>query len=262
MNRRDAVLTLSSLAATLPGCATRAPDKPAFVLVHGSWHGAWCWDRVRPLLAQAGHAVHTPTLPGQGERADELSASINLSTHIDSLAAFIEAQRTGPVVLVGHSYAGCVISGVADRMPSAIRQLVYLDSLVLDNGESVGGNIPAANWEGLLALARQHGRGIGIPPLPLAAFGVIAPEDVAWVGNRLTLQPVGTFSQPLALRKPAGNGLPKTYIDCNQPTMASLVGYKAKVRGRTDWRVETLATGHDAMIMAPQALANLLLKLA
>jgi len=261
MNRRDAVLTLSAAAATLSGCATEAPNKPAFVLVHGAWHGGWCWDRLRPLLAAAGHAVHTPTLPGQGERAGELSASIDLATHIDALAAYIDAQHASPVVLVGHSYAGFVISGVADRMPSAIRKLVYLDSLVPDSGHSVSSDIPAANWDGLLALARQHGRGIGIPPLPLAAFGVATPEDVAWVGNRLTLQPLGTFSQALALRNPLGNGLPKTYIDCNLPAMASLAGYKGKVRGQPGWRVETLATGHDAMVLAPKALADLLLGL-
>lgn len=261
IQRRNLLLGTTALAAALSGCATRATDKPAFVLVHGAWHGAWCWDRVRPLLSSAGHAVHTPTLPGQGERAGELSGLIGLTTHIDALGAYIESLHTGPVVLVGHSYAGSVISGVADSMPSAIRRLVYLDAIILDSGESLRSIVPPASWERLEGLAREHGRGVGIPPLPLAAFGVTAPEDVAWVGSRLTLQPLATFSQPLALRAPLGNGLPKTYIDCNQPAMATQARFKDRVRGRADWGYETLATGHDAMITAPQALASLLLKL-
>src|SRR6476660_1698835 len=101
----------------------RRRSMTAFVLVHGAWHGGWCWKRVTPLLRAAGHEVFAPTLTGLGERAHLASRGINLDTHINDVVMLMEAEELEDVVLVGHSYAGMVITGVADRAPQRIRRL-------------------------------------------------------------------------------------------------------------------------------------------
>ncbi len=108
-----------------------------FVLVHGAWHGGWCYARVAGLLRARGHTVFTPTLTGQGERAHLLSGSINLSTHIEDVLGVFAFERLDDVVLAGHSYGGMVITGVADRIPERIRALAYLDAFVPENGQSL-----------------------------------------------------------------------------------------------------------------------------
>lgn len=260
IDRRTALGTLA--ASALAACSTPGPTREApLVLVHGAWHGAWCWDRVVPLLQAHQHAAYTPTLAGLGERASELSAHIDLDAHIADIVQFIEMRDLRNVVLVGHSYAGLVISGVADRIgPTRLRRLVYLDALVLDNGQSLASFLGPA-WARFADAARERGGGIAVPALPPAAFGVLDPQDQAWVAPRLTAQPVRTLDRPLALAHALGNGVPKVYIDCNSPAMPAVAPFKAKVRAQAGWAAyESLATGHDAMVTEPAALAQLLLK--
>ena len=107
-----------------------------FVLVHGAWHGAWCWRDVLPLLWQAGHRAHAVTLTGLGDRSHLLSPSIDLDTHIQDVVATIEAEELTDVVLVGHSYAGMLITAVADLIPKKLSRLVYVDAVVPKPGES------------------------------------------------------------------------------------------------------------------------------
>jgi len=101
-----------------------------FVLVHGAWHGGWCWSRVARLLRERGHAVHTPTLTGVGERVHLMHRGVNLETHIEDVARVFEAEELSDTVLCGHSYGGMVITGVADRIADRIRSLVYIDAFV------------------------------------------------------------------------------------------------------------------------------------
>lgn len=261
MNRREALQTAAALcvAGAAAGCATVA-SKPPIVLLHGAWHGGWCWERVTPLLKQAGHEVFTPTLPGQGERIAEIGPSISLRTHIDDLVAYLKSRRLENVVLVGHSYGGIVISGVADRVAPRLRKLIYLDALVLDNGQSIA-SLSGPSWEARMQSVREKGRGVGLPPLPAQAFGVLNPQDQAWLEARLTLQPVHTFDQALMLRHPLGNGVPKVYVDCNEPAMGAVRAFKEKVRQQAGWLpMETLPTGHDAMVTMPDGVARLVLK--
>ena len=107
------------------------------MLVHGAWRGSWSWKRVRRQLQAAGHQVFTPTLTGLGERSHLASSDINLSTHIDDIVNLIRWEELSDVILCGHSYAGCVISGVADQVGERIKALVYLDAFLLENGESI-----------------------------------------------------------------------------------------------------------------------------
>ena len=261
MNRRHWLAAMASAVAALQGCASVGnSQQPVFVLVHGAWHGAKCWERVTPLLTQAGYAVHTPTLPGQGERAAEISTDITLDTHIASVCEYIESRTLRNVVLVGHSYGGVVITGVADRIAPRLKRLVFLDALIFDSGQSLASITGAATWEQRMKTVREQGRGVGLPPYPPAAFGVMKAEDAAWLAPQLTLQPVNTFAQPLVLRAPFGNGLPKVYIDCTQPAMAAVTQFKSKVRQSPGWTYETLVSGHDAMVIVPRELAAMLLK--
>jgi pimeloyl-ACP methyl ester carboxylesterase len=108
-----------------------------FVLVHGAWHGSWCWKRVRAALLARGHHVFTPTLTGVGERSHLLSPHVNLKTHIEDVVNLIRWEELSDVVLCGHSYGGCVITGVADRLPNRIGAMVYLDAFTPEDGESL-----------------------------------------------------------------------------------------------------------------------------
>ena len=113
-----------------------------YVLVHGGWFGAWCWYKVVPLLQAAGHSVYTPTLTGLGEQAALLTPEIGLDTHIQDVVNLIETKDLQQVILVGHSYSGMVITGVADRVPGRIAHLVYLDAVVPRDGQSLADTAP------------------------------------------------------------------------------------------------------------------------
>jgi pimeloyl-ACP methyl ester carboxylesterase len=232
-----------------------------FVLVHGAWHGGWCWKRVVPLLQAAARPVYVATLTGLGERAHLAKSVTGLATHIDDVANLIECEELNDVVLVGHSYAGFVITGVADRMASRIRHLVFVDAVVPDDGDTWEGNHPPE-------LAKKNkdaaaaGDGIGMPPLAAKYFGITAADDLAWVDRRLTPHPVATYVDKLALKHPPRNGLRSTFIDCYQPSLASIDRSKVKVQAEQGWIYQKLATAHDCMVTAPSALADLLLTAA
>src|SRR5215831_5722049 len=134
-----------------------------FVLVHGAWHGGWCWKKVTPLLRAAGHEVYTPTLTGLGERVHLASPKVDLTTHIQDVVNVLDYEDLHEVVLVGHSYGGVVIAGVADRVPSRVGHLVYLDAGVPHNGEGYLDLLP--NLRALIEEdSRLNGDGWRVPP--------------------------------------------------------------------------------------------------
>jgi pimeloyl-ACP methyl ester carboxylesterase len=233
-----------------------------FVLVHGAWHGGWCWARVRERLAAAGHRVFTPTLSGLGARKHLLSREVVLDTHIADVVNLLEAEELADVVLVGHSYAGAVAPGVVDRAPQRIRQLVLLDATIVDFGEAPIDLAPPEVAAARRAQVARDGEGYKLAAPPAEVFGVSDPADLAWVGRRLTPHPFGTYEQKLA-RHGAGLGrVPRTYIDCVAPMLETINPSRARVRARPEWRVLELATGHDAMVTAPRELAEMLERLA
>src|SRR4051812_30047626 len=116
---------------------TKTQKATTFVLVHGAWHGGWCYDEVAKRLRSEGYDVYTPTLTGLGERSHLLSPEINLDTHIQDVLNVIRWQDLETIVLCGHSYGGMVVTGVADVVPDRIASLVYLDAYVPRSGESV-----------------------------------------------------------------------------------------------------------------------------
>jgi len=226
-----------------------------FVLVHGAWHGAWCWKRILPGLWAAGHRAFAVTLTGTGERAHLLSPDIRLATHIDDVAAVIEAEEMQDAILVGHSYAGIVITGVADRMPERIGRLVYLDAVVPAPGESWSSTHP----EDTRANRRASIAATGIiPPADPALFG-LAGEDAAWVARRNRPHPGSVYDDPLQFDAARIAALPRSFIDCTDPALPTIAVMRRRVREQPGWQVHEIATGHDPMISAPDALLRVLL---
>lgn len=229
-----------------------------YVLVHGAWHGGWCWQRVTPLLRAAGHEVVTPTLTGLGERSHLANPTIDLNTHIYDIVNVLEYEHLQKVILVGHSYGGMVITGVSNEVPDRLAHLVYLDAFVPQDGQSLLDLTESQRREAILQLAQAGGF---MPPFPVEQYGVFAEADVRWVKPKLVPQPAKTVSTPVHLRNDAAETLPRTYIYCNNPAMGPFDGFAEKIRSDKKWRYRELATGHDAMVTMPKELVNLLLEL-
>jgi pimeloyl-ACP methyl ester carboxylesterase len=229
-----------------------------FVLVHGAWHGAWCWQRIVTPLWAAGHRAFAVTLTGSGERAHLLAPTISLQTHVTDVANVIEAEELQDAILVGHSYAGMVITGVAERLAARLAHLVYLDAVVPHPGESwSSGHSDETRAQRRTAIADT---GV-IPPPDPAVFG-LAGADRAWVARRQTPHPGGVYDEALHFDAGRLAGLPRTFVDCTEPALATIAGSRLRVRNEPGWRVAEIATGHDAMVSAPDALLDLLLRLA
>lgn len=238
-----------------------AATSAAIVLVHGAWHGAWCWRRLLPLLRGSGVQAHAVTLTGVGERAHLLSPSVDLHTHIQDVVGLIEAEELQRVVLVGHSYAGMVVTGVADRLqrehPGTLAHLVYLDASVPRPGESWSSPHPEATRQGRIEAAQPSG-GLSFPPPDAQVFG-LEGADREWVNRRQTPQPFSVYQQVLDFDAARVAAVPRSFIDCTSPALATIAPSRQRVRSEPGWQVMELATGHDPMVSEPQALADLLL---
>src|SRR5215469_15203144 len=183
-----------------------------FVLVHGAWFGGWCWQKVIPFLEEAGHEVYAPTLTGLAERASELSPEVGLDTHIQDIVGLLEEKNLHDIVLVGHSYGAIVITGVVDQVPERIAHLVYLDTFVPRDGESMAAISPLV-IRLLRKQAQAHGDGYRVDPR--GTYGVTAEPDRSMVRRSVTPHPLLTFEQPLHLKNPAiVEATPRTHIDC------------------------------------------------
>ena len=229
-----------------------------FVLVHGAWHGAWCWQRIVTPLWAAGHRAFAVTLTGSGERAHLLTRTISLQTHIADVVNVIEAEELRDAILVGHSYAGMLITGVADRLAQRLAHLVYVDAVVPHPGESWS----SSHSDETRAQRRQAIADTGTIPAPdPAVFGLVG-ADHAWVARHQTPHPGGVYDEALHFDAKRLAALPKTFIDCTEPALATIAGSRLRVRSEPGWRVVEIATGHDAMVSAPGALLDHLLRLA
>lgn len=230
-----------------------------FVLLHGAWHGGWVWQRVAPLLRAAGHEVHTPTLTGVSDRAHTLHPSVGLGTHIEDVVGLVEAYDAHDVVLVGHSYAGQVVTGVADRVPDRIRKRIYLDAFVGDDGEAAIDLQPTTIAGHYRESVAGPGFGWLIPVRSLQVLGVTEQSDVDWLSARLTPHPWRTYTEPLRLSGGVER-VPAAFIECTDwMRVFETHAERAAARG---WPVHTIATGHEAMVTAPKELADLLVTIA
>jgi len=261
MHRRRRVIaalvfaTLESLPVAAQQPTRRArPTTHTYVIVHGAWGGGWDWKTVDSMLTAAGNHVHRATLTGLGERVHLATPSTDLSTHVTDVVNLIRFENLHDVVLVGHSYGGMVITGVADRLPDRIRRLVYVDAFLPDSGESVVTIFrtpQAQQWVRTLVDSAKNGL---IVPAWVPA-GTEPPSDVP--------QPVRTFTEALMLTNPAGRSVPGTYIltveagkkESDDDFYASAL--RAKARGFTSY---VLTSDHVAERTAPKELTALLLR--
>ena len=185
--------------------------KPAFVLVPGSWCGAWCWKPVADRLRNAGHTVFPMSLTGLAERSHLLSDRITLETHVMDVVNLIKYNDLRDVVLVGHSYAGIVLTAVAERIPQCLRHIVYLDAMVPKPGECAMDLIPNDEAEQRVLRARHDG-GISIPAPTPGHFATEAMRE--WFRDHMTPQPIKPYFDRIDVRVPQGNGVPVTYVSC------------------------------------------------
>lgn len=230
-----------------------------FVLVHGAWHGGWCWQRVADRLRGGGHTVFTPTLTGLGERSHLLHRGIDLTTHIADVVNVMKWERLKDVVLCGHSYGGMIISGVAEEMAPAISAIVFLDAFVPRNGEAVHDLTgPAVRDAASAAMERGD---IVIPPRPAEAFGV-NPADRAWVDSLCVGQPIGTFTAKIALTGAVGRIAHKSYVRAASYANPGFDRALAAAKSDPAWRTYEVSCGHDVMVDAPQRLTEILLEAA
>ncbi len=232
-----------------------------FVLVHGAWHGGWCWSRVADILKARGHHVTTPTQTGLGERCHLLSREVTMSVFVEDIVNHLLYDDLQDVVLVGHSFGGAPITGAADRVDERIAMLIYLDAAIMEDGETWFSLLPPEIAEDRRKLAEASSGGISLPVGPMENLGVTRPEDVAFLDSRLTPQPFATFTTPVNLDLPAGNGLPAHFITCTDPAYVPAQGALERARER-GWPISELKAGHDAMVIEPEATANLLEEIA
>ncbi|MFP5460645.1 MAG: alpha/beta fold hydrolase [Gammaproteobacteria bacterium] len=239
--------------------------KRPFVLVHGAWHGGWCWAEVAARLQSAGHRVFAPTLTGLADRAHLFGAQVGLPTHVEDVTRLIEWERLDGCVLVGHSYAGNVVSGVADRLRERVGHYVYLDAVVPPDDALrwrwADYNDVAHRQARLLAIAGA-GAGVALPAPPPEDLGVFDPAQQQLLRDRLCPMPAGTYLHEILFEHGGSAGLPRTYVEVTEPPYAPMRATYARIRADASWKHRTLASGHDAMIISPGPLADLLLELA
>jgi pimeloyl-ACP methyl ester carboxylesterase len=228
-----------------------------FVLVHGAWHGGWCWQRVARLLRTQGHEVYTPTLTGLGERAHLLGRHINLDTHIDDVLGVLRWEELRDVVLCGHSYGGMVITGVADRAAERIAALVYLDAFVPDDGVSAADLLLPGRREQFHRNLEERGYGWLIPPVPAAVFG-LNEADQPWVDRQCTPHPAACIEQRIVLTGAHETIARRLYIHAAAYAPSAFGPIAERLRRDPRWRVASLPAGHEVMLDMPQELAELL----
>lgn len=266
LNRRRFLASAGALSAA-PGLVvagqsgSTATKTATYVLVHGGGHGGWCWQRVAKRLRAGGHEVYTPTLTGLGERSHLARPDTDLDTHITDVVNVMKFEDLTGVILVGHSYGGMVITGVADRALSRIAHLVFLDASHPQNGQSLAssaGKDFSDRW-------RRTARTVNgveftlneVDAAQLERFGLSKPEDIAWATSKLTPHPLKSFTQPLHLANEAAvRKIPSTDIN----RKGTKPGGSAQTRSDRLWEIDD--PGHDLMITSPQVLAEMLMKLA
>ena len=235
-----------------------------YILVHGAWHGAWCWRDVKLSLESIGHKVFTPDLTGLGDRADELDSSTGLETHIEDVLKLIDDNQLDNIILIGHSYGGMVVTGVADRRAQKIDHLVYLDAVVPSDGRSMINAHSSVTYDMAQAIIDELSQlsvdGIALSPFKPEIFGV--PQDhpkYSWVEQNLTPHPMKTWTDNIVLSNPPLSA--RTFIHAIDPVIerSTIPIFAAEAKSSKDWQYYELNTGHDIMVTEPESLVQILL---
>lgn len=231
-------------------CSGYAQQKPTYVIVHGAWGGSWAFKKVDSLLTNAGCIVYRPALTGQGERVHLASPEIDLNTHIKDVVSTLIFEQLNDVILVGHSYGGMVITGVADSVPERIKQLVYLDAFVPNDKENV-------------VTARADGKA---GPAPASANGFMVP---AWTKQsdpfpKDVPQSVKTFTTPVSWKNLKAKALPATYIltvDEGKKAEEDFFYYFSERARKRNWKVIEMVADHNPQWSKPLEFSEILIDL-
>src|SRR5437660_8462264 len=259
---RRALLAGSAALAVEAKAQPAAARRHTFVLVHGASQGGWCWRRVSDRLERRGHKVFTPTLTGLGERSHLMNRDVDLDMHITDVVNVIKwesLENIGGIVLVGHSYGGWVVSGVAEQMLPAISSIVFLDAFVPENGQK-GLDLNSERSRAEIARALKNGD-ISRPAPPATTWNV-NEKDRAWVDAKQTAQPIGVSLKPIKLTDARDRVAKKTYIRATHYAMANFDKFYARTKADPSWRTYEVACGHDVMIDMPDRLTEILEEVA
>jgi pimeloyl-ACP methyl ester carboxylesterase len=250
-------MAASTMLGGTVGSAQAQTSAKTFVLVHGAWHGGWCWRRVSDLLEKRGHKVFTPTMTGLGERSHLLDPKINLGTHVTDIVNVIKWEGLKDIVLVGHSYGGAVVSGVAEQMHGSIASFVFLDAFAPESGESVASLTTRRDAIEQLA---QKGE-TSMKPVPAAAFQV-NEKDRAWVDRMCTPHPLATLTEKVTVAGGHDRIAKRAYIRATGYPSVPFDAAREKVKAATGWRIYEVPCGHDVMVDMPDRLTEILLEVA
>ncbi len=238
--------------------------KITFVLVHGAWHGGWCWKKLTPLLTRKGNTVYTPTLTGLGERSHLLNDNINLDTHIHDIVSMIEFEDLNDITLVGHSYAGFVIAGVAEKIPERISAVVFLDALIPDDGKAVLDFLSetAKNiYHESMKNNDNSWKLLFSQKVDISELGVFSKKDAEWIESRMTEQPHNTYSQKISISESTVKFINESgFYILTSDRQDFIAEYKrASERGLKLFKID--GAGHNSMITQPEKLSEILLNL-
>jgi pimeloyl-ACP methyl ester carboxylesterase len=236
-----------------------------FVLVHGAWQSTGTWDRLVPLLEEPGHKVRMPVLSGLGTDQGRLSADITLQQHIEDVSQEL-SRLPEEVILVGHSYAGMIISGVVEKNSTQVQRLVFLDAFIPDDGQCALDLLPPEIGAYFRNVAREHGDGWRLPggEGQLDLWGLKPGEERDFVRARLCDFSLRCFEEPIRLPANRKATLPATFLSCvaeGYPARPVFAPFAAKARA-SGWTVAEVETGHDCHVERPAEVAEILLAAA
>ena len=229
-----------------------------WVLIHGSWHASWCWSRLSPKLESLGHQVLAPTLLGLGELANLASPETGLTTHIRQIQLLLQEEEVSDAILVGHSYGGMILTGVAELAPERISTLVYLDALIPEHGQSCFDLMPGVESE-FRAAAIATGCEWLVPPMSAEEFGITDPKDAKWVNEMLTPMPMMTHTEKVDAAADRARSMRRIYILCERFGFQYFAELARTMRFQ---RVTSIDSGHDVQLTNPEELLNVLLEIA
>jgi pimeloyl-ACP methyl ester carboxylesterase len=228
------------------------------VLVHGAWHGAWSWQRVIRPLQRDGHNVFAPSLTGLGDRSHLLTPDITLSTHVRDITNLIENEELEDIVLCGHSYAGLVVAQAADRMPSRIAAIVFLDAFLPENGKSLHDLLPEAARVESETDAKTRGGGWLAPTPDVGRLEVADRRDLAWLERRCGPQPLATFTEPSKLTGAWRKGPRLHYVAASEFSSPVFKGFARAAKADPAFTCHALACGHEIMLDKPDETCRIL----
>jgi pimeloyl-ACP methyl ester carboxylesterase len=257
--RRALMAGAAAAAFTVDVKAQPVARPRTFVLVHGASQGGWCWRRVCDRLERRGHKVFTPTLTGLGERSHLMSRNVDLEMHITDIVNVIKWESLEDIVLVGHSYGGWVISGVAEQVLPAISSIVFLDAFMPENGQR---GLDLNSERSKAEIARALEKGDVSRAAPPATTWNVNEKDRAWVDAKQTAQPIGVSLKPITLTGARERVAKKTYIRATKYAMENFDKFYARRKADPSWRTYEVACGHDVMIDMPERLTEILEEVA